>query len=104
MKGNWGQAQFCQPKYVLCTINIGPPKLQTQTNLAVSFITFFHILLVPFFLSLYIWLYVLYASVCVNYVLLLLCLCIIIVMFMYAYFYVCSVLGILFHCAALCIV
>jgi len=27
------------------------------------FITFFHIILVPFFLSLYIWLYVLYVSV-----------------------------------------
>jgi len=31
--------------------------------MAFSFITFFHILLVPFFLSLYIWLYVLHASV-----------------------------------------
>jgi hypothetical protein len=31
--------------------------------MASSFITFFHILLVTFFLSFYIWLYVLYASV-----------------------------------------
>jgi len=31
--------------------------------MAVSFITFFHVLLVPDFLSVYIWLYVLYASV-----------------------------------------
>jgi hypothetical protein len=31
--------------------------------MAFSFITFFHVLLVPFFLSLYIWLYVLYAFV-----------------------------------------
>ena len=38
----------------------------------------------------------------VNYVFLL-CLCILI-MFMYSYCYVCSVLGILFHCVVLCIV
>ena len=31
--------------------------------MAVSFITFLHIFLVPFFLSFYIWLYVLYSSV-----------------------------------------
>jgi len=31
--------------------------------MAVSFITFFHIPLVQFFLSVYVWLYVLYASV-----------------------------------------
>jgi len=31
--------------------------------MAFSFITFFHVHLVPFFLSLYIWLYVLYAFV-----------------------------------------
>ena len=31
--------------------------------MAFSLITFFHVLLVPFFLSLYIWLYVLYAFV-----------------------------------------
>jgi hypothetical protein len=54
-----------------------------------SFITFFHVLLVTFFLSLYIWLYVLYASVSfcklcifiVVYEFLLLCVCILIVMF-----------------------
>jgi len=42
--------------------------------MALSFITFFHILLVPFFCH-YIWLYVLCASVYnfVNYVFLLLC-------------------------------
>ena len=50
---------------------------------AFSFITFFHIFLVPFFLLLYIWLHVMYAVVqfCK--------LCIFIVMFMYSY---CSVL------------
>ena len=31
--------------------------------MAFSFIIFFHVLMVPFFLSLYIWLYVLYAFV-----------------------------------------
>jgi len=31
--------------------------------MVVSFITFLHVLLLPFFLSLYIWLYVLYAFV-----------------------------------------
>jgi len=31
-------------------------------------------------------------------------LCILIVMFMYSYCYVCSFLGILFHCVVLCIV
>ena len=40
----------------------------------------------------------------VNYVFLLLCLSILIVMFMYSYGYVCSLLGILFHCVVLCIV
>jgi hypothetical protein len=66
---------------------------------------FFRILLFPFFLSLYIWLYVLYASVnCVNDVFLSLCLCILIVTFMYFYCYVYSVLGILFHCVVLRIV
>ena len=40
--------------------------------MTLSFITFFHILLVPFLLSLYIMLYVLYASaIFVNYVILL---------------------------------
>jgi len=31
-------------------------------------------------------------------------LCIFIIMFMYSYFYVCSILGILFHCVVLCII
>ena len=50
------------------------------------------------FLSLYIWLCVLYAFIkfCK--------LCIVIVMFMYSYCYVCSVLGVLFNCVVLCIV
>ena len=84
-----------------------------------SFITFFHVLLVPC-LSLHICLYGLYAlvqfcklgifvvmfmySYCHVYVFLLLCLCII-VMFMYSYCYVCSVLYILFSlcCSVYCL-
>jgi hypothetical protein len=55
--------------------------------MAISFITFFHILLVLFCMFLF---------NSVNYVFLLLCLCILIVM--YVLFYV------LFHCVVLCIV
>ena len=64
--------------------------------MAVSFITFFHILMV-LFLSLYIWLNVLYIFVqfCIMYFYFL---------FMYSYCYICSVLCILFHCVTLCIV
>jgi len=52
--------------------------------MAVSFITFFYILLVPFFI-IDIWLYVFYASVnFTNYVF--------IAMLMYTYCYVCSVI------------
>ena len=50
------------------------------------------------FLSLYLYMVVCFVCFC-------LCkLCTFIVMFMYAYCYVCSVLGILFHCVVLCIV
>ena len=60
------------------------------------FITFFHILWVPFFLSLYIWFYVLYAFV-------LFCkLCIFIVMFMYSYCYVRSVYSVSLCCSMYC--
>jgi len=40
----------------------------------------------------------------VNYGFLLLCLCVLNFMCMYSYCYECFVLGILFHCVALCIV
>jgi len=64
--------------------------LKFAAYMAFTFITFFRVILVPFFLSLYIWLYVLFAFVkfCK--------LCIFIVMFIYCYCYICSVLYILF--------
>ena len=54
-----------------------------------------YLLFYHYFVSSYTWLYVLYASVYFCK------LCIRIVMFMYSYCYVCSVLGIQFHCAVL---
>jgi hypothetical protein len=80
--------------------------------MAFSFITFFHILLVPFFVIVY--MVVFFVRFClILYVSVYFCkLCIFIVMFMYSYnlvlneinCYVCSVLCILFHCVVLCIV
>jgi hypothetical protein len=58
--------------------------------MAFSFITLFHVLLIPF-LSLYIWLYVFYALFNFSNDVFLLCLYFLIVMFMYEYCYVCSV-------------
>jgi len=64
--------------------------------MAVSPITFFHVLLVPFSIIVYMVCVLLFNFV--NYVFSLLCLCIIIiVIFMYSYCYVFSVLCILFH-------
>jgi hypothetical protein len=60
-------------------------RMNFAAYMALSFITFFHIVLAPF-LSLYIWLYVLYASVqfCKS--------CNFIAIFIYSYCCVCSVL------------
>jgi len=65
--------------------------------MAFSFITFFHNLLVPFFLSLYIWLYVLCAFV-------LFCkLCIFIVIFMDSCCYVYSIHSVSLCCFMYCL-
>jgi hypothetical protein len=55
-------------------------------------------------LGIYMWLYVIYASVSFLYCVLYCCLCTLIVMVIYFYFYVYSVLCVLIHCVAQCIV
>jgi hypothetical protein len=69
-------------------------RMEIAAYKAVSFITFFWL----YFVSLHIWLFALYASICF------LLLFILIIMFTYSDCYVCFVLGFLFHCVVLCIV
>jgi hypothetical protein len=78
---------------MICISYIIIRKYTDHMNFAASFIFFWF-----YFVSLCIWLYVLYASI-------LFCkLCILIVVFIYSYCYVCSVISILFHYVVLCIV
>jgi hypothetical protein len=72
-------------------------RMKFASYIVVSFITFFHIVLVPFFIILYIAVCFVFLFNFVNCVFLLICLCII-VMLVYSYCCVCSVLCILFHC------
>ena len=65
--------------------------MRFASYMAVSFITFFFIFFWFYFVSLCIWLYVLYGLILYKYLVYSLC-------------YVCSVLGILFHYVVLCIV
>jgi len=69
--------------------------IKFSAYMPLSFITFSHILLVPFCITVY--MVVCFVCFC------LICkLCIFIVTFMYSYCYVCSVLCILFHSVVLC--
>jgi hypothetical protein len=70
---------------------------QFAAYMAVSFITFFHIFFFLFCITVYMAVFFeCFCLICKLYILS--------VMFMYSYCYVCSVLGIMFHCVVLCTV
>jgi hypothetical protein len=76
--------------------------MRFATNMAVLLIVFFNSFGSILFHCMYGCMFCMLLFNCVNYVFLLLY--ILIVIFMYFYCYVCSALGILFHCVVLCTV
>jgi hypothetical protein len=73
-------------------------RMRFSACMAVWVITFFHISLVLFSVA------NIYRFIFVSFCLILYIMHSCCVMFMYSYYYLCSVLGILFHCVVLCIV